>query len=95
MSVHTKQKVDINDLQQTLSDALGPSYRVTVASDSALKVGRTGVIPARVQMSNSDGATVFKVRTTGLIVSRLIQVCAINPRVRKALKETFPAPSPD
>ena len=90
MSVQTKQKIDINDLQKTLSDALGSSYRVTVASDSTLKVGRTGVIPAKVQMKGSDGTTIFKVRTTGLIVSRLVQVCAINPRVRKALKETFP-----
>ena len=94
MSVQTKQRVDIDDVQRKLSDALGPGYRVTVASGSTLKVGRTGVIPAKVKFIRSDGRTVFKVCTTGLIVSRIIQVCAINPRVRHALKKSFPTTSP-
>ena len=94
MSVQTGQRVDIDDLQRTLSEALGPSYRVTVASGSTLKVGRTGVIPAKVQLIRSEGGTTFKVRTSGLILSRIIQKCSMNPRIQRALRESFPPTSP-
>jgi hypothetical protein len=93
MTVQTTRKVDIDEVQQTLAEALGPSYRVTVTSDSTLKVGRTGVIPAKVQMRTVDGTTTFRVRTTGLILSRMVQACWINPHVRRALQRSASSPS--
>ena len=89
-TLKTNQEVGVDDVQRALSDELGPNYRVTVASGSTLKVGRTGVIPASVEISHRDGMTMFKVATTGLIVSRLIQAFSINPRVRRALAEAYP-----
>jgi len=90
VSVQTDHKVDIDEARRKLAESLGPAYRVTIASASALKVGRPGVIPAKVQLDWSEGATSFRVSTTGLILSRLIQTGFMNPRIRRALKESFP-----
>ena len=89
MALQTKQEVDVEEAKRALADALGPKYRVSVTSGSTLKVGRAGVIPARVQVLSSGGMTTFKVQTTGLIASRVIQACSINPRVRRALRESY------
>jgi len=88
--LRTDSEVRVEDVHRVLSDALGPSYRVTVMSPTMVKVGRAGVIPSQVEISRSGGMTTFKVHTTGLIVSRLVQVCSVNPRVRRALQEGFP-----
>ena len=56
-TVQTKQEVEVEDVQRTLADLLGPKYHVTVSSGSTLKVGRTGVIPAQVKMSRANGVT--------------------------------------
>jgi hypothetical protein len=92
-TVQTKQQVGVEDVQRALSDALGPKYRVTVESDSALKIGRAGVIPAKVEIGRANGMTTFKVRTTGLIVSRVLQAASINPRVRRGLEQAYPKAS--
>ncbi len=89
-TVQTNQEVGVEDVQRTLADLLGPKYRVTGASGSTLKVGRTGVIPAQVKMSRANGVTTFKVTTTGLIVSRIVQAVSLNPRVRRALEQAYP-----
>lgn len=89
MAVSTRQEVTVEDVRHTLSDALGPRFRVTVTSDSTLSVGRTGVIPAHVHIQRAGGETTFSVRTTGLIVSRIAQVVTIYPRVRRALMEAY------
>lgn len=85
--LQTAHQVEVEELRRTLSEALGPSYRVTAQSGSTLKVGRTGVIPSRVKLSHTNGGTTFTVQTTGLILSRLVQAATINPRVRGVLEE--------
>jgi hypothetical protein len=87
--LQTNQNVGVDEVRQKLSDALGSAYRVTAVSDSTLKVGRTGVIPSRVTVSHANGGTTFKVQTSGLIVSRLVQAASINPRVRRALADAY------
>ena len=89
MPVQTSQEVAVAEVQRTLSEALGPKYHVSVVSDSALKVGRTGVIPSKVELSRAHGMTTFKLRTTGLIVSRVVQAVWVNPRVRRALEQAY------
>ena len=88
-TVQTKKDVTIESVQRALSDELGPSYRVSVDSDSTLKVGRTGVIPARVTISHTGDTTTFRIITTGLILSRIAQATSINPRVKRALEHAY------
>jgi len=87
--LRTKEEVELEELQRRLSDELGPRYRVTVASDSSMKVGRPGVVPSRVRVTHSNDGTTLEVRTSGLIVSRVIQAASINPRVRRALAQVY------
>ena len=88
--VHTDQDVGVDDAQRRLSEGLGPRYRVTATSDSSLKVGLPGVIGSRVTLSHAHGGTTFSVETTGLVLSRIVQAAAVNPRVRRTLAAAYP-----
>ena len=91
-TVQTRQELTIEDVQRALSEALGPQYRVAQGSDSTLKIGRKGVIPAKVTMIRRGDTTTFKISTTGLIVSRVVQATSINPKVKQALETAYPQP---
>jgi hypothetical protein len=93
--LQTHQDVDIDEVCRRLSNDLGPRYRVTMASDAKLKVGRTGVIPSQVTLRHTNDGTTFDIHSTGLIVSRLIQVALINPRVKRALSDAYANGSPE
>ena len=88
-TVQVKREVTVEDVQHALSDELGPHYRVNVASNSTLHIGRTGVIPSRVTMTRRGDTTTFKISTTGLILSRVAQATSINPRVKRALEHAY------
>ena len=88
-TVQTKREVTMEDAQHALSNELGPKYRVTVDSNSTLKIGRTGVIPAKVTVTRRGDTTTFKISTTGLILSRVAQATSINPRVKRALERAY------
>jgi len=86
-TVQTKKEISVDDVRQVLSNELGSRYRVNIESNSTLKVGRSGVIPSKVTVSRHGEITTFKIATTGLIVSRIIQATSINPRIKRALKD--------
>jgi len=88
-TVQVKREVTVEDVQHALSDELGPHYRVSIDSDSTLKIGRTGVIPSKVTMTRRGDTTTFKITTTGLILSRVAQATSINPRVKRALEHAY------
>lgn len=89
-TVQTEKEIGIDDVRATLSDSLGRSYQVTVASASTLKVGHSGVMPTRVKMSQANGTTTFTTSNSGLLVSRLIQAVTVNRRIRQALRQAYP-----
>jgi len=88
-TVQTKREATIEDVHHALSNELGPNYRVAVDSNSTLKVGRAGVIPAKVSVTRRGDTTTFKISTTGLILSRIAQATSINPRVKRALEHAY------
>jgi hypothetical protein len=88
-TVQTMREVTIEDVQHSLSNELGPNYRVAVDSSSTLKIGRKGVIPAKLTVIRRGDTTTFKISTTGLILSRVAQAASINPRVKRALKHAY------
>ena len=87
-TVQVEQEVGVEDAQRRLTEALGPGFRVK-SSGSMLKVGRAGVVPSRVYVSHSNGTTTFRLKTSGLLVSRIIQAASINPLVRHALAQAY------
>jgi hypothetical protein len=89
-TLQVKQDVGVEDVQRTLTEALGPKFRVTATSGSVVKVGRTGVVPSQVRVNPANGMTTLKINTTGLILSRLAQAIWVNPSVRRALEQAYP-----
>ena len=88
-SVQVRREVTVDDAERALSNELGPHYRVSIDSDSTIKIGRTGVIPAKLTISRRGDTTMFKISTTGLIISRIVQATSINPRVKRALENAY------
>ena len=77
------------EVKQALTAALGPSYKVTIKSDSMLHVSRGGSNMAMVHISWSPGHTSFRVHGHGIVVLRLIDALTITPKVRHALEHAF------
>ena len=92
-TVQVKPEVGLEDMQQALSNALGPTYRVSAKSDSTLRVYRNPVIWATVRVSWSAGSTTVRVSSGGLVAVKLINALTITPRIRKVLNKAFPGAS--
>jgi hypothetical protein len=89
--LQTTEEVGADDVEHRLKERLGPRYQVTVVSGSTLKVGRPGVLPSKVSLDHARGGTTFSVHSTGLILSRLVQVAAVNRHVKRALADAYPS----
>jgi len=89
LTVQTEKELDINDVRAALVSELSANYKVTVASPSTLKVGRSGVMPSKVTMSRQGNTTTFKIAAAGLFVSRIVQAASINPRIKRILEARY------
>ncbi len=87
--VQAKRPVDIEEVQQVLSDVLGSTYQVRTTSGSALKVRRNSVMTAAVRVVQSGGLTSFRVSSGGLILLKLMNSQSITPKVVRLLDRAF------
>jgi len=83
-----KQEISIEDVQRTLSNALGSSYKVTVTSPSTMRVSRYAGW-AVVKMHSAGGMTTFRVRGGGFLLSLIVNSLTIAPKVRHTLDRAF------
>jgi len=88
-TVKAKRPVDIEEVQQVLSDELGSAYQVRALSGSSLKVRRNSVMAATVRLVQSGGMTSFRVSSGGLILFKLMNSQSITPRVIRLLEKAF------
>jgi hypothetical protein len=93
MPTEVKREIAIDEVQHVLSDALGSPYKVTVTSDSTLKVSRSALLIATVRVRWSRGTTTFRVSGFGFLLGKLINSITIAPKVRQALSQAFPRAS--
>lgn len=89
MRSQVEQDLTLEAVQRALADELGPGYRVTATSASALRVYRNPVIWATVHLTWSSGQTTFRVRPGGLILVMLVNASYTVPKVRRALELAF------
>ena len=73
MSTTLSREITAEDVQQALTAALGPHYKVTAKSGSSLRVKGNATSWATVHISWSPGHTSFRVHGRGLVVLRLIR----------------------
>lgn len=88
MFTTVSREITAEEVQQALSEALGPHYKVTVKSGSMLRVTHN-MTWATVHISWSPGHTSFRVHGHGIIVLRAIDAMTVTPKVRHALEHAF------
>lgn len=84
------KEISLEDVRRALAGALGPGWRVTVTSGSALKVTRNAVTWGTVHVSWASGKTSFRVRPGGLILVAAFNAVSTVPKIRHAIHWAFP-----
>jgi len=93
MPTALKQRVSLGDAERAVSEALGPSYKVSTKSDSSFTVHRSGVLGVTVTMTWAEGVTTFRVTPAPGLLVMLFNALYTAPKVRRALVRAFPAGS--
>ncbi len=89
----------LEEIQRTLSEALGRAYRVTATSDSTLKIQRMPLMTATVNVKWDGDRTTLKAAPGEAWILQGINALTIYPKLRHTLTQAFasapgsPAPS--
>ncbi|HUK71469.1 MAG TPA: hypothetical protein VLW50_22340 [Streptosporangiaceae bacterium] len=89
-----KGEIPLEEIQRTLSEALGHAYRVTATSDSTLKIRRMPLITAEVKVGWHDDGTALRAAPGEAWILQGINALTIYPKLRRTLAQAFP-PAPD
>lgn len=79
------REVSASELERSLSDALGARYSVNAQTETRLRVRRGAMIAVPVTLTPQGGSTVISIGTSGLLISRLVQVLVLHPALKRAL----------
>jgi len=85
--------ISLEQIQRTLSDALGHGYKVTATSDSALKIRRAPLITAKVNVKWYEDGTTLQVAPGEAWILQGINALTIYPKVRHTVSRAFPGAS--
>jgi len=85
--------ISLEQIQRTLSDALGHGYKVTATSDSALKIRRAPLITATVNVKWYEDGTTLHVAPGEAWILQGINALTIYPKVRHTVSRAFPGAS--
>ncbi len=88
------REIPLDEIQRTLSSALGPAYTVTTTSDSTLKIRRLPLVTAKVKISWPDDGTTLDAAPEEVWILQGINALTIYPKVRRALSWAFTTASP-
>jgi hypothetical protein len=85
----TSRQLPLDEIQRTLSGALGPAYTVTTTSDSTLKIRRLPLITAKVKISWHDDRTTLQAAPGEAWILQGINALTIYPKLRRTLAQAF------
>jgi hypothetical protein len=85
----TSRQLPLDEIQRTLSGALGPAYKVTTTSDSTLRVRRLPLVTARVKVSWQDDGTTLQAAPGEAWILQGINALTIYPKLRRTLAQAF------
>jgi hypothetical protein len=85
----TSRQLPLDEIQRTLSGALGPAYTVTTTSDSTLKIRRLPLVTAKVKISWHDDGTTLQAAPGETWILQGINALTIYPKLRRALAQAF------
>ena len=92
-TIEVRGEIPLEDIQRTLSKALGPAYTVTPTSDSALKIRRMALVTARIHVQWHGDRTIIQAAPGEVWILQGVNALTIYPQVRRALSRAF-APAP-
>ncbi len=92
-TTQVSREIPLDEVQRTLSGALGPTYQVTATSDSTLEVRRFPLVTARVKVTWQDDGTTLQAAPGEAWILQGINALTIYPQVRRTLAQAF-APAP-
>ncbi len=85
--------ISLEEVQRTLSDALGHGYKLTATSDSTLKIRRAPLITAKVNVRWYEDETTLQSAPGEVWILQGINALTIYPKVRRAISRAFAAAS--
>ncbi len=88
-TTEVSRELPLEEVQRTLSDALGPAYKVTATSDSTLKVRRVPLITAKVNVKWQDDGTIIQAAPGEVWILQGINALTIDPKVRHTISQAF------
>ena len=89
MSIDVSYEIPLDDLGRALSDALGPHYEVTAASDDTLKVRRFPLITAKVRAKWYGDRTTLEAIPGEVWILQGINAVTILPKLNRTLTRMF------
>jgi hypothetical protein len=86
-------EIPLEEIQRTLSEALGRAYQVTATSDSTLKIRRMPLMTAKVSVKWHGDRTNLQAAPGEVWILQGINALTIYPKLRRTLAQAFtPAP---
>jgi hypothetical protein len=86
-------EIPLEEIQRTLSEALGRGYQVTATSDSTLKIRRMPLVTAKVSVKWHGDRTTLQAAPGEVWILQGINALTIYPKLRRTLAQAFtPAP---
>ena len=82
-------EIPLEEIQRTLSEALGRGYRVTATSDSTLKIRRMPLMTARVNVKWQGDRTTLQTAPGEVWILQGINALTIYPKIRHTLSRAF------
>jgi len=99
-TTEVRGEIPLEEIQRTLSEALGRAYRVTATSDSTLKIQRMPLMTAMVNVKWHGDRTTLQAAPGEAWILQGINALTIYPKLRRTLSQAFasapgsPAPQP-
>lgn len=88
-TTEVRGEIPLEEIQRTLSEALGRGYRVTATSDSTLKIRRMPLMTATVNVKWNGDRTTLQAAPGEAWILQGINALTIYPKLRHILTQAF------
>ena len=92
-TTEVRGEIPLEEIQRTLSEALGHGYKVTATSDSTLKIRRAPLVTATVNVKWYEDGTTLQVAPGEAWILQGLNALTIYPKVRRTVSRAFVAAS--
>jgi len=88
-TTEVRGEIPLEEIQRTLSEALGHGYKVSATSDSTLKIRRAPLVTARVDVKWHGDRTTLQAAPGEAWILQGINALTIYPKVRHTVSRAF------